>query len=324
MKVFVAGHTGLVGSAIIRALKKEKCFSILTATRTQVDLTNQAHVQRFFEKEKPDVVFLAAAKVGGILANKTSPANFIYENLMIEANVIHAAYLSSVKRLIFLGSSCIYPKNCTQPIKEDYLLSGILEATNQSYAVAKIAGIELCHAYNQQYGVQYLPLMPTNLYGQNDNYNLETSHVLPAMIRKAHEAKMTGATDITLWGTGKVFREFLYVDDLADACLFFLKMTDERYNKLFSDFNHKPLFNIGTGKDITIDQLAHLVCETVGFDGAIKWDKSKPDGTPRKLLDVSRVNALGWFAKTDLNSGIEKTYAHFKCALSALLSIEVE
>ncbi len=319
MKIFVAGHAGLVGSAIVRALKKDGYLNILTASRKEVDLTDQHQVQAFFKTEKPEVVFLAAAKVGGIQANNTNPADFIYENLMIQANVIHAAYSVGVKRLIFLGSSCIYPKHCLQPIKEVFLLTGPLEPTNQAYAVAKIAGVEMCYAYNRQYRTNFLPLMPTNLYGPNDNYDLINSHVLPAILHKAHVAKELGLKEIVLWGTGEVYREFLYVDDLADACMFFLKMSDEQYQKLFDKYDGRPLFNVGSGKDITIKALATMVCDIVGFDGVIRWDDTKPNGTPRKLLDISRIKQLGWQSKTSIEDGIRITYEAFKSEKEAVL-----
>lgn len=321
MKILVAGHNGLVGRAIVRALKQNGFDDLLMATRDELDLITQQDVHAFFRKEKPDIVFLAAAKVGGILANHTFPADYIYENLMIEANVIHAAYLSKVKRLIFLGSSCIYPKHCPQPIKENYLLSGLLEPTNQPYAIAKIAGVELCHSYNRQYGTYYLPLMPTNLYGPNDNFDINTSHVIPAIIRKIYEAKMAQQSEVVLWGTGQVFREFMYVDDLADACLFFLNMSDDCYTQLFHDANCKPLFNIGSAKDITIEKLAYLISNVLDFKGVIKWDSAKPDGAPRKLLDISRMNALGWSPKIDLTTGIVNTYEYFKQHYFSLESV---
>lgn len=301
-RIYVAGHRGLVGSAIVRRLEAEGYTNIIARSSKELDLKNSAAVDEFFDNEKPEYVFLAAAKVGGIHANNIYPAEFIYENLMIQNNVIHQCYVNKVKKLLFLGSSCIYPKFAPQPMKEDHLLTGILEPTNEPYAIAKIAGIEMCWAYNRQYGTDFIPVMPTNLYGPGDNFDLENSHVLPAMIRKFHEAKITGKGSVTIWGTGTPRREFLYVDDLAEACIFV--MNNENINKDIA----KPLFNLGTGLDVTIQELAEIVGEVVGYDGRIEYDKSKPDGTPRKLLDVSRVNELGWSFKTSLRLGIEKTY----------------
>jgi GDP-L-fucose synthase len=305
-KIFVAGHRGLVGSAIYRKLDSEGFTNIVLRTSKELDLTRQAEVEDFFRKEKPEYVFLAAAKVGGILANNTYPAEFIYNNLMIQNNVIHSAYLNNVKKLLFLGSSCIYPKHARQPIKEEYLLTGELEPTNEPYAIAKISGAKTCHSYNRQYGTNYISVMPTNLYGPNDNFDLETSHVLPALIRKFHEAR-TGVQPgpVVLWGTGKPKREFLYIDDLADACLFLMK-----------NYGSSDIVNIGTGEDITISELALLIREIVGYDGEIVYDAAKPDGTPRKLLDVSRLHSLGWKAKTVLREGIKKTYEWFMSTLA--------
>ncbi len=311
-KIFVTGHKGLVGSALVRILEKHNFSNILTIDKNRVDLRNQQQVKDYFAQVKPEIILHAAGTVGGILANNTYPADFMYDNLMMAANVIHEAYLSQVEKLIFLGSSCIYPKNCPQPIKEEYLLTGILEPTNQPYGLAKISGIELCHAYNRQYGTRFLPLMPTNLYGPNDNFNLETSHVLPALIRKTHEASVSQLAEMNLWGTGRVLREFLYVDDLADACLFFLNLPASQYSQLFENSHHRPLFNIGTGKDISIKALADLVCKIIGFKGMLKWDVSKPDGMARKLLDVTKMSSLGWQAKTKLADGIVMAYEHFK------------
>jgi len=299
-KIFIAGHTGLVGSAIMRKLKGEGYHNLILRSHSELDLTRQKEVEEFFEKEKPEYVFLCAAKVGGILANSTYPAEFIYKNMMIAANVIHASYKYSVKKLLNLGSSCIYPKFAPQPLKEEYLLTGELEPTNEPYAIAKIAAIKLCRYYNEQYGTNYVSVMPTNLYGPNDNFELETSHVLPALIRRFHEAKRNSLAEVTLWGTGSPFREFLYVDDLADACLYVMQNFDA---KDIGEF-----INIGTGEDLTIRELAQLVAEVVGFSGKIVWDTTKPDGTPKKLLDVSKMHGLGWEAQTSLRQGIMKTY----------------
>ena len=329
-RIYVAGHKGLVGSSILRKLKSEEYTELMTRTHEELDLMNQADVGRFFEREKPEYVFLAAAKVGGILANHSYPAEFIYENLMVQTNVIHAAYKGGVKKLLFLGSSCIYPRECPQPMKEEYLLTGKLETTNESYAVAKIAGIKMCQAYNRQYGTNFVSVMPTNLYGPGDNFDLETSHVLPALIRKFHEAKLRGAelqevggkrseaneekgsgasnlkrsapqtseaSFVAIWGSGSPRREFLYVDDLADACVF-----------IMNHYDGNEMINIGVGKDISIKELSEMIGEIVGFEGHIHYDSTKPDGTPQKLLDVSRLHGLGWRSKTSLREGIEKTY----------------
>ncbi|VAW88626.1 GDP-L-fucose synthetase [hydrothermal vent metagenome] len=298
--IYVAGHNGLVGSAIVRQLEKKGYRNIVTATRSEVDLLNQTSVNTFLAKTKPDYIYVAAAKVGGIYANSTFPATFLYENLMIECNLINGAYLAGVNNLLFLGSSCIYPRECSQPMKESYLLTGELEPTNEPYAIAKIAGIKLCESYNKQYGTRYVSAMPTNLFGINDNFNLENSHVLPAMIRKAHEAKLKGENALPLWGSGSPLREFLYVDDMADACLFLMENGVE-----------EGLFNVGVGKDISIKELALLVCNVVGFSGRLEFDPSKPDGTPRKLMNVDRMTTLGWQAKTSLRQGIENTYEWF-------------
>lgn len=323
-KIYIAGHRGLVGSAILRKLKSEGYDNLITRTHQELDLMRQSDVEAFFESERPEYVFLAAAKVGGIWANKTYPADFIYKNLMIQANVIHAAYESSVKKLLFLGSSCIYPRDCPQPMKEEYLLSGKLEPTNEPYAVAKITGIKMCQFYNRQYGTHFISVMPTNLYGPNDNFDFETSHALPALIRKFHEAKFRSTNQleaqddrlkagssnlkqngprtlsgesVTVWGSGTPRREFLHVDDLADACLFVMDHYDDN-----------EIINIGVGKDISIKELCQTIKGIVGFKGDIIFDKSKPDGTPRKLLDVSRLSSLGWQSKISLWEGIEKTY----------------
>lgn len=299
-KIYVAGHRGLVGSAFVRRLEAGGYTNILTRTHAELDLTDQPAVTAFFQHEKPDYVFLSAAKVGGIKANNIYRAEFIYQNLMIELNVIHAAWKAGVNKLMFLGSSCIYPRDCPQPIKEEYLLTGPLEQTNEPYAIAKIAGIKLCDSYNQQYGTQYVSVMPTNMYGPNDNYDLENCHVLPALIRKAHEAKLRGDKKYVVWGSGKPMREFMYVDDLAEACVFLMEKGIT-----------EGLYNVGTGADVTIAELAETVMRTVGFTGTIEFDASKPDGTPRKLLDVSRMRALGWKAKTSLQDGIAKAYQDF-------------
>jgi len=312
-RIYVAGHRGLVGSAIVRRLQAAGYTDIITRTHSELDLARQSEVEEFFEKERPEYVFLAAAKVGGIIANNTYPAEFIYTNLMIQTCILHAAYMSGVKKLLFLGSSCIYPKFAPQPIKEEYLLTGELEPTNEPYAVAKIAGIKMCQAYNRQYGTNFISAMPTNLYGPNDNFDLETSHVLPAMIRKFHEAKSLESEQpgpelqpVVLWGTGSPHREFLHVDDLADACIF-----------LMENYDIEPgidpgLINIGTGKDITIRELAEMIRETVGFKGGIRWDTSRPDGTPRKLLDVTKLKSLGWRPKIGLKQGIKQTYDWYR------------
>jgi GDP-L-fucose synthase len=295
--IFVAGHRGMVGSAIERRLKAKQYTNLVTRTRSKLDLLDAAAVARFLRETQPHYIFIAAAKVGGIQANDQCPADFLYQNLMIEANLVHGAQLAGVQRLMFLASSCVYPRECPQPIKEEYLLTGPLEATNEPYAIAKIAGIKLCESYNRQYGRQYVSVMPTNLYGPNDNYDLATSHVLPALIRKAHEAKQRGDAQYVVWGTGTPRREFLYVDDLADACV---HLMERGYDG--------PLVNIGTGTDVTIRELAETVMQVVGFEGRIVFDTSKPDGTPRKLLDVSRLAALGWQATTGLRRGIKLAY----------------
>ena len=300
-KIYVAGHNGLVGSSIKRRLERDGYNNIICRSSSELDLRRQDAVEIFFERERPDYVLLAAAKVGGIAANNTFPAQFIYENIMIEANVINAAYIYKVKKLLFLGSSCIYPKFAEQPIKEEYLLDGKLEPTNEPYAIAKIAGIKMCESYNRQYGTNFISVMPTNLYGPNDNFNLETSHVLPALIRKFHEAKAENRSHVVLWGTGKVSREFLYVDDLADAAVY-----------LMNTYDSSGIVNIGAGEDLTIQELANIIKEVVGYKGEIVYDTTKPDGTPRKLLDTSKLNSLGWKAKTSLKQGIELTYDWWK------------
>lgn len=306
-KIYIAGHTGMVGSAIKRFLEKSGASKLIVRTIDQLDLTRQKEVEDFFNAEKPEVVIVAAARVGGILANNTYRAQFIYDNLMIESNLIHSSYLNNVEKLIFLGSSCIYPKLATQPLKEEYLLSGYLEDTNEPYAIAKIAGIKLCENYYRQYGCNFYSIMPTNLYGPNDNFDLNTSHVLPALIRKFHEAKVNGESEVIVWGTGTPLREFMYVDDLAEGLCYLLSYVEARdlYNQKLS------FLNIGTGKDLTITELAKMISEIVEFKGHILYDTSKPDGTPRKLLDVSRINSLGWKAKTELREGIRRTYEWF-------------
>ena len=309
-RIFIAGHRGLVGSAIHRVMTARGFSQIITRTRDELDLLDQAATAAFFTREKPEVVVLAAARVGGILANATYPAEFIGENLLIQSNVIHSAWKSGVEQLLFLGSSCIYPKYAPQPIHETHLLSGLLESSNRPYAVAKIAGVEMCWAYNRQYGTRYLAVMPNNLYGPGDNYDLATSHVLPALIRKAHEAKCAGAADLEVWGTGTPRREFLYSDDLADACMFLLTRSPDVVADLFSE-DHAPLINIGSGQEVSIRDLADQVRGVVGFTGELEWDSSKPDGTPRKWVDVERLDALGWSATTTLAEGLGLAYQDF-------------
>ncbi|MDP2217458.1 MAG: GDP-L-fucose synthase [Methanolobus sp.] len=299
-KIYISGHRGLVGSAIDRNLQSKGYHNILTRTHQELDLTNQQEVNKFFEEHKPEYVFLAAAKVGGILANSTYSAEFIYQNLMIEANVIHAAYKNGVKKLLFLGSSCIYPKFAPQPLREEYLLTGELEETNEAYAIAKIAGIRLCKHYNQQYGTNFISVMPTNLYGPNDNFDLQTSHVMPALIRKFHEAKITNEHQVVVWGTGKPRREFMHVDDMADACVYLME------NCTADDIGE--FVNIGVGKDLSIYELAQLIKDIIGYEGEIVYDSTKPDGTPQKLLDVSKLHKLGWSARLSLSEGIQQSY----------------
>ncbi len=307
-KIYVAGHRGLVGSAILRKLNSDGYANIITRTSGELDLRQQTDVESFLERERPEYVFLAAAKVGGILANSTYKAEFIYDNLTIATNVIQASYKSGVKKLLNLGSSCIYPKLAPQPMKEEYLLTGQLEPTNEPYAIAKIAAIKLCRYYNEQYGTNYISVMPTNLYGPGDNFDLETSHVLPAFIRKFHEAKVSGAASVTIWGTGEPFREFLYVDDLADACVFLMENYD------YKDIGE--FINIGTGEDMNIEDIARIIKGVVGFQGEIQHDLSKPDGTPKKLLEVSRIKQLGWEAHIRIEEGIIQTYAFYQTILS--------
>jgi len=296
-KIFVTGHRGMVGSALVRRLQSSGYGNLLLRTRNELDLLDQHAVEAFLNEQRPDYIFIAAAKVGGIQANNRYRADFLYQNLQLQSNLIHGAHLAGVQSLMFLGSSCIYPRDCPQPIKEEYLLTGPLEPTNEPYAIAKIAGIKLCESFNQQFGRQYVSVMPTNLYGPNDNYDLENSHVLPALIRKAHEAKQRGDSEYVVWGSGTPRREFLYVDDLADACV---HLAEQGYGG--------PLVNIGTGEDVTIRELAETVMSVVGFDGRVVYDHSKPDGTPRKWLDVGRLSALGWRASTPLKEGIRKAY----------------
>jgi GDP-L-fucose synthase len=309
-RIHVAGHRGLVGSALVRALKRAGYENLLLRTHAELDLMDPVATDRFYAETRPEVVFLAAAKVGGIHANDTYPADFIRDNLAIELSVIEAAHRHGVKRLILLGSSCIYPRACPQPMSEAHLLTGPLEATNRPYALAKIAGIEMCSAYNRQYGTRYLAAMPTNLYGPGDNYDLQNSHVLPALIRKMHEAKLRGDDEVVIWGTGTPRREFLYSDDLAEACLYLAGLEDARFDALLAD-GAFPLVNVGCGEDLTIRELAELAAEVVGFEGKLVQDASKPDGTPRKLLDVSKITALGWRPKVGLREGIGRAYADF-------------
>ena len=309
-RIYVAGHAGLAGSALLRALRARGHANLLVRTRAELDLIDARAVASFFADARPDVVFLAAAKVGGILANDTYPAEFIRDNLAIQTNVIHEAWRAGVKRLLFLGSSCIYPRDCPQPIREDYLLTGPLEATNRAYAIAKIAGIEMCRSYNQQHRTQYLCAMPTNLYGPGDNYDLQTSHVLPALIRRFHEAKMRGGKTVTLWGTGTPRREFLHSDDMAAACVHLMTLPHESLATIVND-REPPLINVGCGEDLPIRDLAALVRSVVGADVGIEWDSTKPDGTPRKLLDIGKLAALGWRASIGLDDGIRRAYDDF-------------
>lgn len=310
-RIYVAGHRGLAGSALVRRLAGEGYRNLLTRTHAELELTDQAAVRTFFEKEKPAYVFMAAAKVGGILANNDYPAEFIQSNLAVQTNVIHECWRNGVKRLLFLGSSCIYPRDCPQPIKEEYLLTGPLEFTNRAYAVAKIAGIEMCRSYNRQYGTRYLAAMPTNLYGPGDNYDLAASHVLPALLRKIHEAKVAGHDRVTIWGTGTPRREFLCSDDMADACVMLMNLPEEKFGEVLRGPNDFPLINIGCGQDQTIADLARTIASVVGFRGGLEFDTSKPDGTPRKLLDVGRLKRLGWSPRVDLKTGIAAAYKDF-------------
>jgi len=309
-KIYIAGHRGLVGSALVRGLQAKGYTNLIMRTHAELDLTDHISVERFFVAEKPEYVLLAAAKVGGIHANNTYPAEFIQQNLAIQTNIIHAAWRNNVTRLLFLGSSCIYPKDCPQPIREEYLLTGPLEATNRPYALAKIAGIEMCWSYNRQYGTRYIAAMPTNLYGPNDNYDLNNSHVLPALIRKMHEAKVSGAKEVIVWGTGTPKREFLYSEDMADACIYLLEQPEAKLSSLFNE-DQPPLVNVGCGEDLSIQALAEQVAEVVGFKGALTFDASKPDGTMRKLQDVSKIKGLGWAPKVRLHAGIMLAYEDF-------------
>jgi GDP-L-fucose synthase len=316
-KIYIAGHRGLVGSALTRSLQRKGYSNLLTRSHAALDLTNQAATEAFFAAEKPDYVLLGAAKVGGIQSNNTYPADFIYDNLAIQTNVIHAAYQHQVKRLLFLGSSCIYPKLAPQPMKEEYLLTGPLEPTNRPYALAKIAGIEMCWSYNRQYGTKYLAVMPTNLYGPNDNHDLDTSHVIPALMRKFHEAKVAAAQEVVVWGTGKPRREFLHCDDMADASVLLMELPPTQYDALLGSDEARtgsfapPFVNIGAGTDLTIGELAEIIKKVVGFEGKLSFDVSKPDGTPRKLLDVSLLATLGWRATIGIEEGLTRTYASF-------------
>jgi len=306
-KIYIAGHRGLVGSALLRSLATKGYNNLVLRTHAELELRDQAAVQAFFAAEKPEYVILAAAKVGGIHANNTYPAEFIHDNLVIQSNIIHSAWQHNVDRLLFLGSSCIYPKECPQPMKEEYLLTGPLEPTNRPYALAKIAGIEMCHAYNRQYGTKFMAAMPTNLYGPNDNYDLNNSHVMPALIRKMHEAKQRGDKEVVVWGTGTPKREFLYSDDMADACLYLLEQPESKLSELFND-ERPPLVNIGCGVDLSIRELAEMIAKTVGYSGKLVFDSTKPDGTMRKLMDVSKIQSLGWKASKNLKEGINLTY----------------
>ncbi|MEW6676739.1 MAG: GDP-L-fucose synthase [Pseudomonadota bacterium] len=313
-KIYVAGHRGLVGSALVKNLTAKGYTNLLTRTHAELDLTHQAAVEAFFQQEKPDYVFLAAAKVGGIHANNEYPAEFIRDNLAIQTNIIHAAYLNGVKRLMFLGSSCIYPKLAPQPMKEEHLLTSELEPTNRPYALAKIAGIEMCWAYNRQYKTQYLAVMPTNLYGPGDNYHPQNSHVIPALIRRFHEAKLANTPSVTVWGTGTPKREFLYSEDMADACVYLMNLPDAQFTPLLGQDRNDglaPLVNIGVGHDMTIRELAETVAATVGYQGKLEFDATKPDGTPRKLMNVDRLNAMGWKAKTEMREGLVVAYKEF-------------
>jgi GDP-L-fucose synthase len=316
-KIFVAGHRGLVGSALVRRLERGGYGNLVRRTHAELDLADQAAVRKFFDAERPEHVMLAAARVGGILANETYPAEFIQANLAVQTNVIHECWRHGVQRLLFLGSSCVYPRACPQPIREESLLTSELEPTNRAYALAKIAGIEMCAAYNRQYGTRYLAAMPTNLYGPGDNYDLATSHVLPALIRRCHEAKLAGAGEIVLWGSGSPRREFLHSDDMADACVFLMSMPDDAFARIAVGSPGFPLINIGAGADQTIAELAHLVAEVVGYRGRFTWDRAKPDGTPRKLLSSERLYALGWRPQLGLREGIARTYREFLAAQGA-------
>jgi GDP-L-fucose synthase len=321
-KIYVAGHLGLAGSALVRSLERHGFSNFVFRSISELNLQNAADTDAFFAAESPDYVILAAAKVGGIQANNTYPADFIRDNLQIQTNVIDAAWRNGVKRFLFLGSSCIYPRDCPQPIREEYLLTGPLEPTNRAYALAKIAGIEMCWSYNRQYGTRYLAAMPTNMYGPGDNYNLETSHVLPALIRKVYEARCAGRSEVVVWGSGKPLREFMYSDDFADACVYLMTLDDQSYGTLLSE-DHPPLINVGYGSDVTIRELAETVCRVLGFEGKLVFDASKPDGTPRKLMDSSRLRALGWRPKIDLETGIRLSFEAAKPILDRNLAVAV-
>jgi len=310
-KIYVAGHQGLVGSALVRQLRAQGYANLLLLMHRELDLTKQSEVEKFFARERPEYVFLAAAKVGGILANSTYPAEFLYQNLLIQTNVIREAYRNEVKRLLFLGSSCIYPKHAPQPMKEECLLTGPLEPTNRAYAVAKIAGIEMCWSHNRQYGTRFLAAMPTNLYGPGDHYDLHDSHVLPALIRKMHEAKARGVDQVVVWGTGSPRREFLFSDDAANACVFLMNLSKEKLDAILANGRSLPVVNVGCGEDATIRELAEVIADVVGFSGKLVFDASKPDGTPQKLLDISLITHLGWTPHTSLREGLAETYAEF-------------
>jgi len=310
-KIYVAGHRGLAGSAIVRELRSRGYSSVVTRAHQELDLTDSVGTREFFAAEKPNYVFLAAAKVGGIVANNTYPAEFIRENLAIQTNVIHEAWRAGVRRLLFLGSSCIYPRDCPQPMREEYLLTGPLEPTNRAYALAKIAGIEMCWSYNREYDTRFLSVMPTNLYGPGDNYDLQNSHVIPALIRKMHEAKRADAAEVVVWGSGTPRREFLFVDDMAHGCVFLMELGDEDFSGIAGSVVHAPIINVGYGEDQTIGELAETIAEVVGFRGRLVFDRSKPDGTPRKLLDTSKLIELGWRPRTSLRAGLEKSYRAF-------------
>jgi GDP-L-fucose synthase len=310
-KIYVAGHQGLVGSALVRQLRAAGQVNLLLRTHGELDLTNRSEIKEFFSRECPEYVFLAAARVGGILANSTYPAEFMHENLLIQTQVIHAAYRTGVKRLLFLGSSCIYPKHAPQPIREEYLLTGPLEATNRPYSIAKISGIEMCWSYNRQYGTHFLAAMPTNLYGPGDRYDLHDSHVVAALIRKMHEAKMNGADQVVIWGTGTPRREFLYSDDAAEACVFLMNLPDDNLDSIIASDQLAPIVNIGCGEDLTVRELAEVIADVVGYKKELLFDPSQPDGTPRKLLDISRLTALGWKPSTELREGLTMTYKDF-------------
>ena len=307
-KIYVAGHLGLVGSAIVRQLQKQGYTNVLLKTRSELDLTQQSSVHDFFAIEKPDYVFMAAAKVGGIVANNTYPADFAYQNQLIQTNIIHAAWKHNVSRLLFLGSSCLYPRDCPQPMREEHLLTGVLEPTNKAYALAKISGISMCESFNKQYGTKYLVAMPTNLYGPNDNYDLQASHVIPALMRKMHEAKCANASAVEVWGTGVAQREFLHSDDLADAALFLLNLPEAQYEQLLTCPISGPIVNVGYGSDISIKALVELLCEIVQYKGDVIWDTSKPDGTPKKLLNTAKINAMGWQPKLFFADELKKIY----------------